>query len=237
MYVEFLKLYFDHFAYQSIDTSDFLSFFRAHFAEASRDVDFDSWLRNTGACPTLAPLDTRLVMEGQAVIAEWRQIARNDGDEMMDADKVELLLSHFKDGAERVRQWDSKQKQQLLTELLSEILASDGSWWDCATYSAFARLYEFDKERNSEMQFLWYRIGLRGGYEATVEKVSEFVSSTGRMKFVRPLFSDLHEIYPRGSYAKELFAKVGNMYHEICKKMIGRDLGVYIESSVDACLS
>lgn len=42
--------------------------------------------------------------------------------------------------------------------------------------------------KNSEIQFLWFKLGIRCEYEAILDDALAFATSQGRMKFVRPLF-------------------------------------------------
>ena len=51
-----------------------------------------------------------------------------------------------------------------------------------------------------------------------------FITSQGRMKFVRPLFRALHESEMGRELAVDAFLKNKDFYHPICAKMIASDL-------------
>lgn len=51
-----------------------------------------------------------------------------------------------------------------------------------------------------------------------------FITSQGRMKFVRPLFRALHESEMGRDLAVDAFLKNKDFYHPICAKMIASDL-------------
>lgn len=51
-----------------------------------------------------------------------------------------------------------------------------------------------------------------------------FITSQGRMKFVRPLFRALHESEMGRDLAMDAFLKNKDFYHPICAKMIASDL-------------
>lgn len=124
--------------------------------------------------------------------------------------------------------WDPKQKLCFLTELRTridaELVAGNDSLWTERAATWIQTLYDFDNMRNSEIRFIWCRLALLAKYSKVLANVEDFVSTQGRMKFIRPLFNDLYHVYPRGSYAKELFSKTRNSYHSIATKMIERDL-------------
>lgn len=51
-----------------------------------------------------------------------------------------------------------------------------------------------------------------------------FITSQGRMKFVRPLYRALHESKMGKDLAVDAFLKNKDFYHPICAKMIASDL-------------
>ncbi len=51
-----------------------------------------------------------------------------------------------------------------------------------------------------------------------------FITSQGRMKFVRPLYRALHESEMGRDLAVDAFLKNKDFYHPICAKMIASDL-------------
>jgi len=84
--------------------------------------------------------------------------------------------------------------------------------------------YHFTESKNSEVRFRWYTICIKIDYEAVYSSVIDFLTSQGRMKFIRPLYRDLY----RSSNGKELalatFKKHQNIYHSIAQKMVSKDL-------------
>lgn len=226
MAAEFLREYFGVYKYQSITTSDFIDFFKQKFPKTADRVDFEKWLRGTGGCPELGTLDTSLVEEAATLAKEWLDLFKELKYESVE-DGTKKLSGKF--SGEVFNEWDPKQKLCFLNELKANITevnteTSDVTW-DEGCVELLQQQYDLDSTRNSEIRFVWYRLALLGGYGKIIEKVKEFLSEQGRMKFVRPLFNDLYHTFPRGDFATMLFKELKGRYHSICVKMVERDLG------------
>jgi leukotriene-A4 hydrolase len=55
-------------------------------------------------------------------------------------------------------------------------------------------VYKLDKTNNAEIRVNWLRLGLRSHWKDCVQDAIAFVTSQGRMKFVRPIFR--YETFP-----------------------------------------
>ncbi|CAN8068962.1 unnamed protein product [Agarophyton chilense] len=224
---EFLREYFNKFKYQSISSSDFVQLFQKTFPKTAEEIDVDLWLHGTGKCPDLAPVDTSLVEEASTRAKQWLAffIGTKDDDEKTSLEKAS---EHFKNWCSQFKGWDAKQKLCFLNELQAKIgegnTVKDGVVWNKKCAAILESFCDLNSMRNSEIRFAWCRIALKAKFESVLENVKDFVSSQGRMKFVRPLFKDMYHVYPRGEYAKELFGALKNSYHSIARKMIEKDL-------------
>lgn len=224
-----MKEYFAHFAHQTVNTDEFVKYFTEKFPGVAPLVDFDAWFHTPGQCPALAPIDMTLVTAASELASEWKDVCST-----VPADKrAAALAAKFAEDAPAVRKWDSKQKQLFLSELRELVetevdAAGECEWWDLVSCGRLTSLYELDADEDSEVRFLWCRIGLRAGRDESVEITKKFLAAYGRMKYVRPLFQDLHKVYPKGDMAKALFMERQGGYHDICNKMVARDLEIPI---------
>lgn len=221
-----MKSYFKKYRYQSISSKDFVSFFQENFSKVEDKVNFDEWLYGVGHCPNLAPTDSSLVDAAAGLARNWFKLlstaARSGEDaESTFKENIEVNPSQF-------QAWDPKQKLCFLSEFRavidSAIEQGTEDIWDARAASLMDTMYNMSNYRNSEIRFAWCRLALIAGYSKIIGNVKEFLSSQGRMKFVRPLFNDLHKVYPKGSFAKDYFAEVKDSYHSIALKMIEKDL-------------
>lgn len=224
---EFLRDYFQKYRYQSITSLDFIGLFREKFPKCAEQVDFDQWLYGTGGCPNVAPVDRSLVEAASSLARQWtiffvsiKEIGVEDA-----ADKVSET---FGSTGQEFLSWDPKQKLCFLEELKANIgegsSKKDGIVWDEGCAELLQQTYDLNNLRNAEMRFVWCRLALQAGYSKVLDNVTDFVSTQGRMKFIRPLFDDMYHLYPKGTYAQELFTKLKDGYHSIARKMIERDL-------------
>lgn len=226
-HAEFLRGYFKKNRYQSITTMDFVSLFKETFPAVAEKIDFEEWLHGVGPCPALAPVDTSLIEAASVLAKDWLTVLTGVKDLPDEEAKVEVEKK-LQVSPNKFKEWDPKQKLCFLSELRVGIDSAkskgDEVVWDERSAGFLQQLYEMDSNRNSEIRFAWCRLALSAGYSGIFENVKEFVSTQGRMKFVRPLFSDLHKAYPKGSLAADLFAEVKGSYHSIALKLIERDL-------------
>lgn len=127
-----------------------------------------------------------------------------------------------------LRKWEAKTKNGFLTDLSCKITASECTGETLVWNSKYAWYLEdihgFNAINNSEVRFMWCRLALSECYENVLENVDDFVSIQDRMKYIRPLYTDMNGIYPRCCHAKDLFAANRNSYPTVAGKMIQKDL-------------
>jgi len=87
--------------------------------------------------------------------------------------------------------------------------------------------YKFSSSQNSEIRFRWYQLAIRANYSAVYDDIVSFLKEQGRMKFVRPLYRDMHA---HGQETRQLglntFKAWKDNYNSIASKMISKDLGL-----------
>jgi hypothetical protein len=84
--------------------------------------------------------------------------------------------------------------------------------------------FAFTACNNAEIKQLWQRLCIRSECEWIIAPLVAFVTSVGRMKYVRPLYRELRKSRIGAKVAKETFAKFSEVYHPICRKMVKTDL-------------
>lgn len=71
--------------------------------------------------------------------------------------------------------------------------------------------YGFNDSKNAEICLRWQSLGLKANAPWIVPQVIEFITSQGRMKFVRPLYRLFRQSQVGGHLANEVFQKNKNM--------------------------
>lgn len=75
--------------------------------------------------------------------------------------------------------------------------------------------------QNMEVSLLWLRINLKRKEQTIKPAVADFLASIGRMKYIRPLYSDLYDL--DSDFSKETFAKLKKLYHPMAIKLVEED--------------
>jgi leukotriene-A4 hydrolase len=165
-------------AYKSVTTNDFISHFVSFFkhAEVGPQVDrtmFDSfdwssWLVKPG----MPDEDQMPVLDkSEAAAAEALAAQILDPSNPIDSDVMKT--------------WFSGQICHMLDVLLTSKRLSR------AQYLAIDAAFALSFHSNSEIRFRSLRLGLQSGAEEVLASALSFVTSQGRMKYIRPLYRDM----------------------------------------------
>ncbi len=221
---KYLRAHCDKFKYTSITADDFKNFFLEFCkengvkAEALDSIDWDTWFNKPGMPPT-PTFDKTLATEAESLA---RQI-------------VEGKLDGLDVAAKSVVSWFNPQVIVFLDKLIDEQeVELNAAGTDAAARAAVAdawkerlltvsKIYDFAASRNAELVSRWLTLSVRAGVKGLEDIAARFLASNGRMKFVRPLFRDLHNSATYSAFAQDLFKKLGPAYHGICSTMVGRD--------------
>ncbi len=199
---EFLRGYFDHFAFQSITTADFIAYLRENLfsKDASRaaKVPLEAWTENAGLPPE-APraFSERLAEAGR------RADAWSGGT--LPAAEVPFAA------------WTTQERLAFLRRLPSPL--------------PLDRMRELDQALgltstgNNEVAFQWLLMAIRGGYGAADARLEEFLVSIGRRKYIKPLYEELAKSGADGrERSLAIYRKARPGYHPISVDSVDRIL-------------
>ena len=196
-------------AFGTVTTQQFRAFFESHFAAAKSawegKIDWDAWL----SAPGMPPVDVRTLMD-HSLVHVCEQLAT----QWTTAPESATSAADFE-------KFSTGQKSLFLDMLLENLtkLSLD-------TLAKIDAQYALTQSSNSEIRFRWYRLAIRAGYSAVNERLVQFLTIQGRMKFVRPLYRDLfhHGGEAGKKLAFETFKANQTSYNNIASKMIAKDL-------------
>ena len=94
---------------------------------------------------------------------------------------------------------------------LDKLLDNEDAVFTLDVLTAMDALYKFGASKNSEIMFRWQRLCLRSEAEWILPSVKSFITSQGRMKFVRPLYRALGASKIGRSLAIDTFRANENM--------------------------
>jgi leukotriene-A4 hydrolase len=93
---------------------------------------------------------------------------------------------------------------------------------------AVARLAELDQRfalthsRNAEVAHAWYRLAIASGYPGLDAALERYLTGIGRVKLIRPLYTDLMKTPEGAELARRIYAIARPGYHAIAQRALDR---------------
>jgi leukotriene-A4 hydrolase len=205
----YLKAHVEMFSHKSITTDDFKDFLFKYFSanpekiKILSGVDWEVWFHSPGMSMIQNVFDDSLAKTCIELANDWDS-SRNS--------------KSYPKNSQDFTSLSSNQKIMFLEKLMEKPI------FPIECLKAMNLVYKVSEISNSEIKFRWQMLCLSSNYEAVYSDVITFISSVGRMKFVRPLYRSLFKVQP--SLARDTFTKTRQFYHPICSTMIAKDLGV-----------
>ena len=181
---EFLRSYIIKFGRQILNTDDFVRYFQSYFPRAP-SVDWQSWLYTPGMPPITHDFSTQLEEQCRTLAIQQSPITKEQMN-MLNAKQVAYFLN-------------------LLVNNQSSI-----------TYDYIKQIdinCDMSKYSNCEICFRWYQLCIRVKYEKFLENIFKFLETIGRMKFVKPLYTEFKSSWP------EMIPKVKDFFEKHKKYM------------------
>ena len=189
---EFLRGYFDHFAFRSITTADFVAYARQHLPDAdpstAATVPLEAWIDQPGL-PADAP---------------------RPGSDAFDA--VERQAAAWADGGQRAGEietasWTTQEWLHFLSVAASDLSA--------ARMAALDDAFGLTGSGNAEIAHQWLLAAIRAGYGRADDRLERYLIGIGRRKLIAPLYEALAAT-PRGrERALAIYRRARPGYHPI----------------------
>lgn len=210
----FAKAYLQNFKFSTVTSGEFRDFFVEYFntSEYKSDIlnlDWDQILHSPGM-PVFTPdFSNSLSVSSKALAKRWIEFA-------ISKTTPSGFTSYDMEG------WSTQQILIFLEDL--SIHSGENDSFTDAYLKSLDSMYSLTKCGNSEIKLRWQLICLQCDAEWIIPHVVEFITTQGRMKFVRPLYRALYECENGSSIALDTFEKFSAIYHPIARKMIGSSL-------------
>ena len=188
----FLRGYFDHFAFQSIDTQQFAAYAKqnllAKYPGTISPKEFDAWLYEPG-------------IPGDAPQAQSLRL------NTVDSARLGWLGSGQLPPAQLTDAWTTQEWVHFIEKLPQTLPIDKLAQLDAA--------YAFTGTANGELAQRWYPLAVRSGYTQANEAIAAFLQRIGRRKLIMPTYEALVATEPGFALAKETFEKARPGYHPI----------------------
>ena len=208
---EFARSYMKSFKFHTVTSTEFRSFFESYFNgnEATKAFPWDEWFHKPGMPAEEPPFDRTLSQASADLASQW-----------VSFDSLSGPLPSVDIGS-----WTTSRRTCLLDALLAAV---DGRKVPLRgpTVRAMDEQYRMSATQNSEVLFRFARLAI-GAEDATILPVAiKFITTQGRMKFVRPLYRALFASKMGKALAVKAFLEHRSFYHSIASKMIASDMGL-----------
>ena len=193
----FLRSYFDHFAFQSITTKDFLQYLEETLLKETpaiaRQVPIARWIGEPGLPDDFPRPASDAFSKVREEARRWSAGEAASGD----------IAAH-----EWVRNSGFTFCGRCLTTLTKQ---GSGSWTGS---------FGFSRSGNSEILHQWLLIAVRNEFAGVNEELEHFLTTVGRRKFLKPLYEELVKTPDGLARATKIYDKAKATYHPIAAATI-----------------
>ncbi len=202
----FLREYFDHFAFESIDTEAFIAYFEANLMPQDSDAVSMAQVREWIFEPGLPEYAVLPASDAFDRVDEWRR-------QWLDG---EIELSEIP-----VADWTVSEWRHFLLKLGDKLSAEQMAAMDAE--------FELTETGNVEILYLWLVRSIETRYEPGIERLEGFLLEVGRNKFTRPLYEALAATDWGREWAIDVYERAKPTYHPLTRQAAERALGIEAE--------
>ena len=202
----FLKKYFNHFAFQSITTEDFIKYLHDELHVKNPDAltteELKAWVYGPGIPDTAKDPKSTAFAKVDAARTAWLAGGTAGDTSAWSTHEWLHFLNNMPDG---------------LTKAQLKKLDDD---------------FKFNGHQNAEIAFAWYMQAIKANYSNVDTELEKFLMSVGRGKFIYRLYGALVNLNQDArSWAKEVYAKARPGYHPIAQRRIDAIFAQYDEKA------
>lgn len=188
----FLRSYFNHFAFQSIDTAQFVEYLNSELIAKNPDAvtqkELDAWLSKPGI-PDVAKAATSARFDAvDAARKDWLD-GRKAANELLTA------------------AWTTQEWVRFLEGMPKELSG--------AQIVELDETFRLTASENGEILQRWFPLTVRSGYFEARPAIAQFLQRIGRRKLVMPTYEALVATPDGHAFASQVFAKAKPGYHPI----------------------
>jgi leukotriene-A4 hydrolase len=188
----FLRGYFDHFAFKSITTEQFLAYLEENLLDrfpgiVTRDQVM-TWVTGPGIPPdAVLPISSEFAPV-DALRTAWVQGA-------LTSKKLKLVTAG----------WVAQQWLYFLNNMPAALTAAQMADLDQA--------FEFTRTANAEIGHSWFLLVIRNHYQPSYVRLEEYLNTIGRRKLITPLYQELMKTPAGAAQAKRVYIQARHGYH------------------------
>jgi aminopeptidase N len=198
----FLRGYFDHFAFQSITTDDFVRYLKANLLDQDPSLaartPLDEWIEKGGIPATAVKPRSEALAHVEAGTRRW----------------LERKVPPSSLGTSR---WSTQEWLHFLRALPTPLGGDRMGELD--------RAFRFSASGNSEIINQWLLMAIASDYAPAYPRLEQFLTSMGRRKFAKPLYEELVKTPEGKARALAIYRKARPTYHPIAVTTVDKIVG------------
>ena len=199
LFDDFLKRYFNQFAFQSITTATALDYMQQELFEkhtdAAAEIPIHEWVYEPGL-PASAP---------NAISGKLEAVAKQAHEWVSGT----LPVSHINS-----KQWSTQEWLEFLQVLPQPLSEKQMRQLDNA--------FHLTNTGNDEILDQWLKLVVKADYQPAYARLRSFLMEVGRMKMIRPLYAELMKTADGRKFAHEVYAKARGGYHPIAQTAVDK---------------
>jgi leukotriene-A4 hydrolase len=192
----FLRGYFDHFAFKSLNSEQFMSYLQENLLDRFPGIvtraEVNTWILSPGLPADAVLPVTTLFQPVDAARDAW--LAGKLQSKKLGADWVAQQWLYFLDG-------------------MPPTLAA-------AQLADLDKTFGLSKSPNAEIGHSWFELVVANNYQPAFPRLEEYLKTIGRRKLIEPLYEALMKTSAGTEVAKRVFAKARPGYHPETVKAI-----------------
>jgi len=198
---KFLRSYFDHFAFQSITTDQFVDYLKTNLLDRHPGKmsmsEVEAWLHQPGV-PADGPLPNSARFTAQNIQRSEFVAGKRSAREL------------------NAKAWSTQEWQYFLDQLPPKLSGEQMTTLDDA--------YHLTGTRNAEIAFRWYRLAIGSDYQTAFPAMREHMLRIGRRILVVPLFEALTKTPAGKAFAEKVYADARPGYHPMTRAAVEKAL-------------
>ncbi len=195
----FLNGYFNHYAFQSITTAEFIDYLKLHLIKKHPKKitveQVNTWLTEPGIPTFFNPPTTAKFSTIDSLVAAW--LGGNKSLQNIDVSK-----------------WTTQEWLHFLRALPKELSLTQ--------LAALDQAFNLTQRQNSEIAHDWLLISINNQYEAAYGRLIDYLSNIGRVKLIKPLYEALMSNPSLHNLANNIYQKARAGYHPIATSQIDK---------------
>jgi hypothetical protein len=204
---DFLRGYFDRFAFKSVSTAQFLAYLGENLLDRFPGIvtaaEVDQWVNGPGI-PAYAVLPVtkmlRPVDEARAAFTSGKLQPKQFGSD-----------------------WLAEQWIYFFDNLAVPLSA--------AQFAALDKAYDFSASTDGEVERSWFNQVFVGGYRAAYPQAEQFLTMVGRTALIAPLYVQLMKTESGATMARRIYKKARSAYHPETVEVIDSIVDLPAETS------